>query len=379
MVEFFDKIEFEDIPSEVVPPKPKIKKKKRKKPAKKELLVTQFLRKYKESIKREIIYADVRLKFNEFLIISLFLGIIFAELGYLLLPIIFHFLVPDVNFSDGVFQVLSIIMFFIGCTLLKAMLSYSANKKAREVDQALPEFLEFIASNLGVGMTLYSALRLTSSSELSYGPIPGQLRESMQVAVSNKPFREVLEGLAYKIKSKKLERVIEILVTVAETGGNIGILLDELAGHLRDIETLKKELNAGATSYIFMIAGTSCFAAPLLFAIGANLLQSFNNMPQQLQAETLGEEGPGGITAEISGGLGANLMKGTAIKPSTFSLIAYTLIIVNAICAGMMFGSIREGRRLVGLKYTPVFATIAIILFSVFKWIFGLLIALGGG
>ena len=101
---------------------------------------------------------------------------------------------------------LIISLFILFEFLIYFYLNYKIDKKAKEVEEVLPDALQLMASNLRAGLTTEKAL--FSSARKEFGILQKELSIIGKEVATGKDLSEALKGITKRIRSDKLEKTI---------------------------------------------------------------------------------------------------------------------------------------------------------------------------
>ena len=187
-------------------------------------------KKYKETLKKQMIYAGIKddiidrfIGFSFFF--SIFLGVVIAFdlwlIGYDLFGI-------TMGFGVG----------FITLVLIHVSIVLIADSRASEIEKVLPDALQLMAANVRAGMTVDRAIWLTARPE--FGIFEEELRMAGAKTVGGKPIKVALMEMVERINSGLLEKTFRLLIEGIESGGELSHLLEETAANARTVQGLKK-------------------------------------------------------------------------------------------------------------------------------------------
>ena len=294
-------------------------------------------------------------------------------IGFLMVfGILFGFSVGFVLFAFNIvalegFAIIWIITFIIFELVSHFVLLFIADSRANFVEQILPDALQIISSNMRSGLTSDKAILTSARPE--FGPLEKELRKAAKEALSGKSFEEALHEVSTKIKSKILDKTINLIVEGLAKGGSLTSLLDSVADDIRQARILRGEIKSYVMMYGIFIFFAVGIGAPLLYSVSTFLIETITKIGTAVDLE--------GLTT----GAAAPLLKfkATEITPDFLRLYSYISIFVTSLFGSMLIGSIQEGSEKVGLKFFPILFTISFSIFLlsqvVLKGLFGALTA----
>ncbi len=237
--------------------------------------------------------------------------------------------------------------------LFYLFLYFRAADRSRKAEEALPDLLHLIASNLQAGMTPFAALKSAQRREL--GPLADELRYATRRAFGNESFSDVLIKITERINSDTLDRVLRLFSTSLASGGHSAVLLQELARDIQETRTLKKEFAAATKTYSMFIFFTVVVGAPFLL----NISIQFVNMMTKISGTTkLGD----------SAALGTGFFNGDLpISVNMLFWLSISVLVITSILASIMMSVIKEGKVKDGLRTAPFLAAASIAVFFISK------------
>ena len=296
----------------------------------------------KKKIKSFLIYSNLLVDHEIFIgfvtIISLLLGI---SLGF---------------FVGTIFK-LPFWIPFIAVTVLTNLIVYfwllfMVDKKARVIEESLPDALQLMTSNLRAGMTPEKALLLSARPE--FGPLKTEIDIVGKKVALGKSIAHALTEMAARVRSKRLERAVELITSGLQSGGNLANLLDTTSNTLREQYLVDKKIKAGVTMYVMFIFSIAAFISPIVLGLISFLVEV-------LQASFSSVDIPDGI-----GSLPINIGQ-VSISPEFLVAFLISFIIINAFMASLLLGLISKGKQRQGIKYFIPMSVIAIPLFFIVR------------
>lgn len=294
----------------------------------------------KENIKALILYSNIKIKEEEFtglIVISSFC-----------LALLMAFLIPIFE----KFAILSFIVFFIIFQFLYYIaLVLMADKKAKFVENILPDCLQLTASNLRAGFTTERAFLLSARPE--FGFFAEELTLLGKKIASGKSLESAMLDMTKKIKSDKFQKTFSLIIRGVDSGGELASLLSQTAQNLRNQEIVEAKIRASVYMYFIFIFTAICFAAPILFGLSSFLVEVITTQIPVLEVPT-------GIQAPIQ-----------ISRPEiTLSFVIYfvvAILVTLCISGSLILGSIKGGGIKSGLKYIPILLMSSLGLFFIIR------------
>ncbi len=297
--------------------------------------------KYKQWVKKHIVYADLSWSFEKFIAISYLYSLAF-EIGAVLIFTVY--MKMDFLTSFALSQMVFLVVFGI----FHLLVSLLADSRAKAAEEVLPDVLKLMALNLKSGVSVERALLLSARPE--FGIMEKQIKAMSQKVISGIPIDVALEGIGEKIKSNLLFKTIGLIKEGLEKGGELAILMEEISNDIIHTKSLQKEIAAQVGMYGMFIFFAVGLGAPMLYGVSTFLVKTMMKITGGLNVEDV---------PQTSG------VKFQPIDIDLNFLVTYELIAltVTAIFGSLLLGLIKEGKEMAGVRYIPVLITLNIIVY----------------
>jgi flagellar protein FlaJ len=245
--------------------------------------------------------------------------------------------------------------FILAHILLFMLLDLIADNRAKLVETVLPDVLTLFSINLKSGHTTSQALLQSAKPE--FGLFKEEIdRIGTEIALG-KSFNESMMDLSKRIKSVKLERAVRLIVSAHESGGKLSDLAESIAEDLRQQKETTNQVRAQIDVYAIFIFIAISIGAPLLYSLSTVLIKVVND-----------------IMSEVAVSTPENVQIGISLSTSPISVAfvfsyAIIAILLRVIFGSLTLGLIKDGKERHGLKYIPVLAIIAFMVFFVVRYI----------
>ncbi|MFH1127425.1 MAG: type II secretion system F family protein [archaeon] len=226
--------------------------------------------------------------------------------------------------------------------------SVVAEARRKNMEQLLPDMLLLTASNIKSGLTIDRALLFSARPE--FGDLGQEFRRVAFEIYGGQPIDESFQSLTKKVKSCILERTVGLLVEGLRSGGAVAKLLEETAVDIRNTETLQKEIQSSVMMYIMFIFMAAVLGAPFLFAISSFLVSSTVGMWQDMDFDT-----------EFAD-TGMLKMSKPDIDLDLFNYFSIAALVITTFFAGLLISLIQSGNLKGGIKYVPIFVSLALLI-----------------
>ncbi len=250
----------------------------------------------------------------------------------------------------------SIISFFLVNLLifiiLRIKVTLKRNARIKRIEDVFPDFLQMMSSNLRAGMTIDRALLLSSRPE--FKPLDKEILKTGKDITVGKSMEKSLIDFASRINSNKISKVISLINSGINSGGDLAILLDETSRGMRERDVLEKKASSSVLMYVIFIFLTVSIFSPALFALSTTLVEILTNIFSGIpEIET---------TANIPFTL-------SKINVSLNFILYFSVIfiIVIDICSAMILGLVNKGDEKEGFRYILPIIGVSLSVFFISK------------
>ena len=314
-------------------------------------------KRYKESLKKQMIYAGIREDITDRFIgfsffFTIFLGLVFGFdfwlIGWGIQGIL-------MGFGVGIFLLI----------IIQVSIILVADARAAEIEKVLPDALQLMSANVRAGMTVDRAIWLSARPE--FGVLEEELKRAGTKTIGGKTIKVALMEMAGRVKSDLLEKTFRLVIEGIESGGELAHLLEETARNVRNVQSLKKEIKASVTTYSIFIFFAAVMGAPALYAISLFFVEIMSKLwsPKVL----------GGVQATGSSMGGGMLSKAGAptISANQLFWFAVASITLTTFFGSLIIGLIQSGKEKNGVKFIPALTCGALTIFIVAQFVIKML------
>ncbi|MBN1896644.1 MAG: type II secretion system F family protein [Candidatus Aenigmarchaeota archaeon] len=234
--------------------------------------------------------------------------------------------------------------------MFNAMLSLSVDRRARFVDEILPDALLLLSANIRAGYIPSRALILSARKE--FGPLSIAIRRAGKEIMTGASLEDGLREIPKKIRSKDLERTIMLIIEGIRGGGQIVTLLEETAIDIRRRQAISKEISANIMMYAIFIAFAGCLGAPGLYALSGYLTTTMSQLTPDMS-----------MSEQVSSKVSFIQMSGGQVSPEFLFMFSLGAILITTVFGGLILGMINSGKEKDGIKYAPILSVIALLVF----------------
>ncbi|MBS3105028.1 type II secretion system F family protein [Candidatus Woesearchaeota archaeon] len=231
--------------------------------------------------------------------------------------------------------------------------------RTKKMEEQLPDFLQILSANLKGGMTFEKAL--WSSIKPRFNVLGSEMAKASKKVMTGYEISKALTELADTYDSLMLRRIVDLIISEVESGGNITELIDRLVDNLKETKALKDEMSGAAIAYIIFISVIVIVISPLLFALSFNLLSLILNFISKIS-----------VAAQRAPSLPFSFSE-TGIKPADFKNFSLVAISVISLFSSLIVSIVEKGDIKGGVKYIPIYVFGSVTLYLIFMKVLGIL------
>jgi flagellar protein FlaJ len=218
------------------------------------------------------------------------------------------------------------------------------DRRIREIEERLPDFLRDVAEGGRFGMTLSKSI--VSAAKGKYGKLTPEIQRmafQIQWGVSA---TEALALFGERVKTPLVNRVSALIIKASTAGGNVADVLELVAVDTKETHLMQRERRASMQAYTSVI-----YIAFGVFVVTVLILQAtFLTEMAKTAAAAQAVQGQGGA---VAGGA----VQGASIDPTLIPQIKevyFYAAIVHALGDGLLAGVISAGKFSAGLLHAFV-------------------------
>lgn len=253
-----------------------------------------------------------------------------------------------------------IVIVFVVWLFFFLLLDFKIFHRRMTIEEVLADFLQLTSANIRAGMPIDRALWF--SVRPRFGVLSKEIELVAKETIGGKDLEKALFDFTAKYNSPLLSRSINLLIEGLKAGGEVGELLNRISANISESRLMKKEMSANVTAYVIFITFATTVAAPMLFALSAQLLNIINSLVTTLDRPA----GVGGFATAFST---------MSITPADFMIFAVVMLIVTSFFSASIIAIIRKGSIKGGFKYIPTFILVSLTLFYIAESILGKLLS----
>jgi len=218
-----------------------------------------YPKKLREMYEKNIKNSGINIPPEEYHNRILFISFIFL----IITSVILFLLKKNVLYSFIVFILLNIFFYF--------RISLKASARIKKMEKVFPDVVSLMASNLRSGITIDRAFLLSARPEFS--PLDEEILKTGKDIVTGRGVEYALKNMSDRIDSEKISKVISLIISGLNAGGNMSDLLEQTSSNMKEKEFIEKRAASTILMYVIFIFFAVGVGAPVLFALSSILVE----------------------------------------------------------------------------------------------------------
>lgn len=319
------------------------KKKGRKRKAPKEIYTTYLERVGWELKGRELHGYIIRFSSTIATVLFVFITLYSLYLGSFIEDYLFFaFSIAFVSFTGS---------YIVATLAISIYFDLKIRQRTKEIEDALPDFLQITSSNISAGMPIDRALWFAVRPK--FGALAKEMETIAKSVIAGEDLQTGLRDLSKKYDSQVLKETMSLIIEGINSGGELGDLLNKISENISENKILKKEISANVATYAIFIGAASVFAAPLLLALSTQLLRVIKSITSEIEIDN----SAGGFFSFDLGEAGINIVD--------FEIFSVVMLAITAFFSAAIISAIRKGSVKDGFKLIPLFIAISLTIYFI--------------
>ncbi|MBI4144799.1 type II secretion system F family protein [Candidatus Woesearchaeota archaeon] len=263
-----------------------------------------------------------------------------------------HYPLTTTAITVAIIWIVAFMLVLFLCWLaLYVVLDLQAYHRRINVEDVLPDYLQLVAANLRAGMTVDRALWYAVRPR--FGVLADEIQVVAKQVMTGENLGTALRAFAHRYDSPLLHRAVSLLIEGMEAGGDLADIINKVATTIQETRILGKEMAANVLTYVIFIGAAVMFAAPVLLALAQQLLTTLALVTSSISL-------PPGVQ-----GTTLFALTSVSIKPEDFQTFAILMLTITSFFSALMIAIIQKGTVQSGIKYIPLFITVALIVYAI--------------
>ena len=228
---------------------------------------------------------------------------------------------------------------FIGSSFLVALAPFvfsimHENKVALEKEEMFLEFSRNLVESVKTGTPISKSI--LNVKNRAYGELSPHIKKLSNQIAMGIPLNAALRIFSKDINNRSISRAITLIGQAERAGGEIGEILEAVAGAVSVSDKLKKERKATISALV--VQGYIIFFVFLVII----LVMQFQMLPMVSGISDLGDLGVAGISAGGGGEISSDEMSSSFLY----------MLLVQGFFTGLVIGKLSEGNVKGGVKHS---------------------------
>jgi len=226
--------------------------------------------------------------------------------------------------------------------------NHMKDKKKREIQNQLPDFLREISSSTSSGMTVFDAIR--SAARGDHGRLTAELQKMDAQLSWGISVEDALNNFAKRINTNSVKRLAITINKALEIGGNTAAVFEAAAREIDQAKRVEQQRMAEMSLYSMVIFISFFVFLAVILIIDKTIFAAFADLQPQMA--------------------GQSTISGMNIAPIDRNMLKYTFfsfVLVQSIGGGLLGGFMMDGKLSSGVRFGFILVLIS---FFTFKFIF---------
>ena len=261
----------------------------------------------------------------------------------------------------GIFKksVLLSASWFVG--ILAGLSIYHATKikldyytRIKKMENAFPDFLQLMASNLRAGMPADQALLMSARKE--FDPLDKEIAKLGKELMTGRSIEIAMLDFAERTHSQKIKRTISLIISGLKSGGNMAVLLEETAARTRERYFIQNRAASNVLMYVIFIFAALTIGAPGLFGLSTVLVKVLTDILSTIPATPASASMPFTLSS-------------IELPVSFIIYFSIAFIIAIDILGAFILGLVTKGKEREGVRYIIPIIAVSLTVFFVIRFI----------
>ncbi len=230
-------------------------------------------------------------------------------------------------------------------------------RRLDDIEAAIPDLLDRLASTNEAGMTFTAALKRIDRSDL--GGLDDEVSKLLADVEWGARTEKALHRFSSRIESSTVARIVALITNAMTASGNLGPVIRIASDEAREDRRLKRKRRQEMFLYVVIIY----LSFGVFMGIGIALQTIL--LPAIPSAEQIGV-GVGGSGAAPGVGVDIPINPVQGAEKELYTLVLYHAAMIQAVCSGFIAGQMGEGDLRDGAKHVVIMLGVAYGLFLFF-------------
>jgi len=222
-------------------------------------------------------------------------------------------------------------------------------KRVKEIETRLPDFLRDVAEAGRFGMTLADAIVIASAGR--YGRLTPEIKKMAAQIEWGVPASEAIRLFSERVKTPLVVRMTSIIMKANDAGGNVADVLSMVSHDAKETILTEEERGVTMSTYVMVIYISFFVFIATILILQAQFLPKMEEAGRQVSesAAEMGTESIAGVNIQVD------------IIP-TITFIFFLSVVVHAVGDGVLAGVIQKGSIAIGLRHSFIMLIVGFIM-----------------
>ncbi len=217
-------------------------------------------------------------------------------------------------------------------------------KRIREIEKRLPDFLRDVAEAGRFGMTLAQAIKVSARGR--YGRLSPEIKRMAAQIDWGVPASEAMRLFAERVDTPLVRRMVSIIVKANDAGGSVADVLTMVAHDARETMLNQDERRVAMSTYMVVIYIAFAVFIATIFILNTTFLPRMEEAGNSVAKATQEmQQNSGGAGASSISTINANVIP-------TIQLLFIVSVVVHAFGDGILAGVLENGRISNGMRHS---------------------------
>lgn len=220
-------------------------------------------------------------------------------------------------------------------------------KKKKDIEGQLPDFLREISSSTSSGMTIFDAIKSTAKGD--HGRLTPELQKMSAQISWGIPVKDALDNFAKRLNTDTVKRMAITVNKALEIGGNTSAVFNAAAKEIDQAKRVEQQRKSEMSLYSIVIFISFFVFLAVILIIDKTIFAAIID----LQGQMAGQSIAGMRIAQVD----HNMLKNTF----------FLFVLVQSLGGGLLGGFMMDGRLSSGVRFGFILVLVS---FFVFKFMF---------
>jgi len=225
--------------------------------------------------------------------------------------------------------------------------NHMKEKKKKDIEEQLPDFLREISSSTSSGMTIFDAIKSAAKGE--HGRLTPELRRMAAQLSWGISVKDALDNFAKRVGTDTVKRMTITVNKALEIGGNTSAVFNAAAKEIDQVKRVEQQRRTEMSMYAIVIFISFFVFLAVILIIDKTIFAEMFRIQEQMAGKSIGG------------------MQIARIDPDMLKYTFFSFVLVQSLGGGMLGGFMMDGKLSSGVRFGFVLVLIS---FFIFKLLF---------